>query len=160
MRTALIGLVLLFAVGQAQIHIGLGAAFASQMEHGGLSIRGGFEMFKTKYGKTIVMPNFTSYTRSNDLSRMEMNLDFHNVIGEPDIVMGYLIAGLRYDLDINSASTQVVTTGDFGVNIGMGIQYMVSEDIKFFIEGKYLGLSELNRFQLGTGFSLALGKNK
>ena len=160
-RHPILTLLFLIASLQAQTYMGVGASFASQMEYGGLNIRGQFDLFKTKTGKMAACPNVSQYAPTNDMSRFEFNMDFHNMLGESKDFMGYLIAGLRYDLDLNGISTsQITTAGDLGLNLGMGMQYNMIEQVKFFIEGKYLGVSEFTRFQIGTGFAVVLGKIK
>ncbi|MFK7972470.1 MAG: hypothetical protein AB8F95_19020 [Bacteroidia bacterium] len=160
-RTSLLALLFLTAIGHAQLFLGTGASFISDAEYGGLNIRGQFDLFNTGDGKTTVCPNISQYRLNTDVSRFEMNLDFHNMLGEPKPFMGYLIAGLRYDLDVTGISSQTTTSeGDLGLNIGMGIQYTFIENLKFYIEGKYLGGREFNGFLIGTGIAAAFGKRK
>mgnify|MGYP000291861932 CR=1 FL=1 len=143
-----------FAV-QAQIHVGTGASFATQLDDVGLNIRLQVDIADVGDGRLAAVPNVTYYFVGQGFTWLEINGDFTYMLGDPDVIVGYPIIGGRYDMNITSFLGQSQTVGNVGLNTGLGTQYSIGDNLKVYLEGKYL-FGVFNRFVFGIGVMVGI----
>lgn len=141
---------------QAQISIGGGATFATQIEDVGLNVRAQIPVFEVGGNDIAATPNISYYFSGAGLTWLEMNADFSYMLGDPDVIVGYPIIGARYDLTIINIFGFTESVGEFGINAGLGTQYSIGDNLKVYLEGKYL-TGVFNRFVIGIGVMTTIG---
>ncbi|MCX6233809.1 MAG: outer membrane beta-barrel protein [Bacteroidetes bacterium] len=172
--TGCIILSLAFAQGPSsgKIRIGGGLAYGSEIKNLGLNILGTYDItdnIRVAPNLTIFMPHkdeFIGWTYK--LGLWELNLDAHYIIPvNNDMFDVYPLAGINIafltskgevtDPTLQGNPVYEFSTSDvkFGLNLGVGGEYPISEQLGVFLELRY-AISDFDQFVVKTGVAYRL----
>lgn len=127
----------------AQISVGGGIVYGTDINNIGISINGKYE-FNEKWSAA---PSFTYFLKKNYVNWSALDLDANYQITEIENLGGlYAIGGLnmtfykiKYDFNFGEygSSNGSVTGSNAGLNLGLGLNIPVSEKLKIAPEIKY-----------------------
>lgn len=149
--------VILFAAGQAnaQISAGAGVVFGSDINNVGFSINGKYAFNET----WAVAPSFTFFLKKDYVSWSVLDIDANYQITTIDKLGGlYALGGLNltfWKIDFGDEFDDVwgggfnATGSDVGVNLGLGIDIPLSEQLMLAPEVRYT-LGGANFFRVGV----------
>lgn len=132
-----------FAEASAQISVGPGVVYGTDISSIGFSVNGKYDVNQ----KWAAAPSFTYFLKKNNLSWYALDLDANYQLTEIENFGGlYAIGGLnmtfyKFDLDIPGFGD--ASGSDFGVNLGLGLNIAASEKMT---------LAPEIRYSIGSGY--------
>jgi len=141
------------STGWAQLSIGGGAAYSSEVEKWGVQVRGGYDVNEEWRG----LGTFTYYFDGiEDFSIWEWNADANYFYYEDYNLSAYALGGINgvvSTLSDPNDSTEVML--ELGLNIGTGGHYQLVENLKALLEIKYV-ISDFDQIVISGGVLFAL----
>lgn len=106
--------------------------------------------------------SFNYFFKKDELTQWDVNLNLHYLIHAGSLTV-YPLAGLTLlnsstpDIDVPGFGTvKGVSDSDFGLNLGAGLDFPITEGVKLNIEAKYQIIADWNRPVISAGVSFAL----
>lgn len=146
-------LLLLTTETRAQLSIGPGIAFGTDVDELGIQVRGIYSITdQWRAGADIIY-----YLDSiKDFSIWEINLNAQYVFTDAAQLKAYALAGFNILLFSDSFFGENSTSTEAGLNLGVGGQYLFSDKVSGLAELKYT-LSDLDQLVIGLGIQFHLG---
>lgn len=145
----------------AQINVGGGLSFGTQVETLGIFGRGEYQVNETWRGAATFNYFFWDENIPGiDISWFTLNFDAHYVLSENDPFQLYALGGLNLafvqaGVDLGPFGSVSETTTDFGLNVGAGARYGLTESISAIGEVKYvIGSADQLVFLIGVVFGI------
>ena len=142
-----------FSQAKAQISVGAGAVFGTEINNLGLSVHGKYQ-FTDEWSAA---PSFTYFLKKDMLSWSSLDLDANYKISDAGL---YLIGGLNMtffsiDTDDTFLGGFDLSGTDTGFNIGAGMEFEIGDGLTFSPEARYtLGGGNFLRIGLKVMFEL------
>jgi outer membrane protein X len=96
------------------------------------------------------------FFKKDNLSQWDVNLNLHYLFHVGSNVTIYPLAGFSLMESKVSAGGVSVSDSDFGFNVGGGVEFPISDAIKFNVEAKYQYINDFDRPVLSAGVVFAL----
>ncbi|MBX2822783.1 MAG: outer membrane beta-barrel protein [Rhodothermaceae bacterium] len=173
-KTYLVAFSLLFLLGitsvqneaAAQLAVGGGLAFGTDIEAAGIQAGGTYFLLEEQ-GIRLALDLIFFFPGEDavgfDINVFEINANGHYIFNEGDAFIAYALAGLSLatvsvDVDLGPfGGTQSASDSELGLNAGAGIEYSIG-GVKLYGEGK-LVLGGFDQFVLSGGVRVPLGGN-
>jgi opacity protein-like surface antigen len=162
----ILGFLALAPAAQAQLQVGGGLAFGTEIEKLGLQITGNLPV--AQEGKIRAAPDLIFYLKDDfgtgDLRWWEVNLNGNYLFMEGEEYNVYALAGINianvnFDFDVNIPGVPGVgfdqSSTELGLNIGGGIEYGVPFG-NLYGEAKYI-LSDFDQLVISAGVRIPFG---
>lgn len=165
-KLLMIAVILLTGIGSVMAQKGVKAV--------GLNVNYGTEVknlgfgAKFQYGLTDAVriePSFNYFLEKNSVSELDANVNVHYLIDVADNIKVYPLAGLGYahcksaawsvDLDGDDRDDmgESYSHGEVCVNLGVGAEYPVTDNLAVNAELKYQIISNFNQLTIGLGIA-------
>ena len=149
---------------QGEKAAGLNLSYGTEIKNLGIGIKG-------QYGITDAIraeASFDYFLKKEGLSMWDVNFNFHYLFPLSDKLKVYPLAGLSYTnwkLDISDvwddlddyydddwdSDDSSSSTGKFGINLGGGIQYNITDMVTVSFEAKYQLINDFDQMIFGFG---------
>lgn len=142
--------------------IGMNLSYGSEIENLGIGVKGQYYLTDNWRGEV----SFDYFLKKNNLTMWDINANVHYLFDVAKNIKVYPLAGLTYTnwksngIDINykidgigsmEVKSPSVSAGKFGINLGGGIQYDLSSNLKLSAELKYQIIDSYNQLVVGIG---------
>jgi len=135
---------------QAQLSVGGGIAYGSDVEEIGLQVRGVYSIAdQWRAGADLIY----YLDGIKGLSYYEINTNGHFVFTDNGKFLAYALAGLNY---FRVSITGFGGGSEIGLNLGGGAQFMFSDSISGLLELKYV-IGDADQFVAGIGVMFEIG---
>lgn len=140
-----------FAQVKGDKSVGVNLSYGTEIESVGLGVKGQYNITNALRAEA----SFDYFFEKDYLSMWDINANLHYLFPITNNFRVYPLAGLTYTnwkvsfeeagIDISS------TTGKFGINLGAGAEYDLSDKFYVGVEAKYQLISDLDQMIFGIG---------
>ena len=162
----LLGITSLQNEAAAQLQVGGGLAFGTDIEAAGIQAGGTYFLLEEQ-GIRLALDLIFFFPGEDavgfDINVFEINANGHYIFNEGDAFIAYALAGLSLatvsvDVDLGPfGGTQSASDSELGLNAGAGIEYSIG-GVKLYGEGK-LVLGGFDQFVISGGVRVPIGGN-
>ena len=158
----LIGLTSVQNNAMAQLNVGGGIAYGSDIESAGVQVGGTYFLLQEQ-GIRLAADLLFFFPGEDvpgvDLNVWEFNANGHYIFNEADAFLAYALAGISLatvSLDLGQFGGDV-SDSELGLNAGAGIEYSIG-GVKLYAEGKIV-LGGFDQLVLSGGVRVPIGNN-
>lgn len=138
----------------AQLRLGAGLAYGSDIEKLGVQLRGEYginDKWEAEADFTYFFPEKTEFLGVDISANFStINLNAHYLLANKDKFQFYPLAGLNIAIASASVAGESESESEFGINAGAGARYSFSEKLNGYADAKYV-LGEADQFVINFG---------
>ncbi len=130
-------------------------SYGSEIENLGIGVKGQYYFTDNWRGEA----SFDYFLKKNNLTMWDINANVHYLFDVAQDVKVYPLAGLGYTnwrvsgLEVLGEKVPSTSSGEIAVNLGGGVQYDLSSELKLSAELKYQIINNYNQLVFGVGFA-------